>query len=90
MWCGTDYDNDLNRKCCCYFVMLYEWVHYAIETEGFEWVDLGATNRKAKTSMGFKPYPTSIYFRCLNSFTQMVVEYSMDKYYDPDKCMHDP
>lgn len=90
MWCGTDYDNPLNRSCSTYFIILYSYAHYAIEQPDLNWVDLGATQRKAKTSIGYKPFPCSCYFRCLNSFSQMVIEYSMEKYYDPEKCMTDP
>lgn len=90
MWCGTDYENPLNRSCATYFIILYNYVHYAIEQPNINWVDLGASQRATKTSMGFKPQPCSAYFRCKNSFMQMVVEYSMEKYYDAEKCIADP
>ena len=66
MWCGTDYENPLNRTCCVYFIILFKSVNYAIEHKDLNFVDLGATQRKAKTSIGFKPSPCSFYFRCAN------------------------
>jgi len=90
MWCGTDYSNPLNRTCSTYFIILYNMAHYAIEQQNLNWVDLGATQRKAKTSIGYKPHPCSLYFRCYNTAYKKIVEYSMEKYYDPSKCMTDP
>ncbi len=87
MWCGTDHDNPLNRSCSTYFIILY---NYAIEQPNINWIDLGASQRKTKTSIGYKPQPCSAYFRCKNSFMQMVVEYLMEKYYDVEKCITDP
>lgn len=89
MWCGTDYENPLNRTCTTYFIMLYNFVEYSIGKPHFNWVDLGMTQRKAKTAMGFSPYPCAGYFRCANTFVQLMVETMMEKYYDADKLMTD-
>jgi hypothetical protein len=89
MWCGTDYENPLNRQCATYFIMLYSYVEYAINTPGINVVDLGASHRSAKTAIGFKGVPYSGYFRCKNSFVQMFVEAFMNNYYEPEKLIHD-
>lgn len=90
MWCGTDYENDLNRSCATYFNILYSYVEKAIESPSITWVDLGASHRKAKMAIGFQPYPFSGYFRCKNSIVQIFVESLMDKYYKPEKLINDP
>jgi hypothetical protein len=89
MWCGTDYENPLNRSCATYFIMLYSYVEYAINTPGLNVVDLGASHRSAKTAIGFEGVPFSGYFRCKNSFIQLFVESFMDRYYEPEKLIHD-
>ena len=89
MWCGTDYENPLNRSCATYFIMLYAYVEYAINTPGINIVDLGASHRSAKTAIGFTGVPYSGYFRCRNSFIQMFVEAFMSRYYEPEKLIHD-
>lgn len=89
MWCGTDYENPLNRTCATYFIMLYSYVEYAINTPGINTVDLGASHRSAKTAIGFTGVPYSGYFRCKNSFVQMFVEAFMNRYYQPEKLIHD-
>lgn len=89
MWCGTDYSNDLNRTCATYFNVLYNYVEYAITAPNIKWVDLGASHRKAKTAIGFSPYPCSGYFRCKNSFIQVMVESLMDKFYKPERLIND-
>lgn len=90
MWCGTDYENDLNRSCATYFNILYSYVEKAIESPSINWVDLGASHRKAKMAIGFQPYPFSGYFRCKNSLVQIFVESLMEKYYKPDRLINDP
>lgn len=89
MWCGTDYSNDLNRSCATYFNILYNYVEHAIQDPKINWVDLGASHRKAKTAIGFSPYPCSGYFRCKNSFIQVMVESLMDKFYEPERLIND-
>jgi hypothetical protein len=89
MWCGTDYENPLNRTCATYFIMLYSYVEYAINTPGLNTVDLGASHRSAKTAIGFSGVPFSGYFRCRNSFIQLFVESFMNRYYEPEKLIHD-
>lgn len=89
MWCGTDYSNDLNRTCATYFNVLYNYVEYAILDPKINWVDLGASHRKAKTAIGFTPYPCAGYFRCKNSFVQVMVESLMDKFYKPERLIND-
>lgn len=89
MWCGTDYSNDLNRTCATYFNVLYNYVEHAILDPQINWVDLGASHRKAKTAIGFSPYPCAGYFRCKNSFVQVMVESLMDKFYKPEKLIND-
>lgn len=89
MWCGTDYSNDLNRTCATYFNVLYNYVEYAILDPQINWVDLGASHRKAKTAIGFTPYPCAGYFRCKNSFVQVMVESLMDKFYKPERLIND-
>lgn len=88
-WCGTDYENPLNRECATYFIMLYQFVEYGINTPGINTVDLGASHRSAKTAIGFSPVPFSGYFRCKNSFIQMFVEAFMNHYYRPEELIHD-
>lgn len=90
MWCGTDYENDLNRACSTYFNILYSFVDKAIGDPNVNWVDLGASHRKAKQAIGFSPYPSSGYFRCKNSFMQAFVEAMMSKYYKPERLINDP
>lgn len=89
MWCGTDYENPLNRSCATYFIMLYNYVEYAISKPNLNWVDLGASHRTAKMAIGFSPYPCSGYFRCINRMVQIMVEAFMEKYYDPEKLIND-
>jgi hypothetical protein len=88
-WCGTDYENPLNRECATYFIMLYKFVEYGINTPGINTVDLGASHRSAKTAIGFSPVSFSGYFRCKNSFIQMFVEAFMNRYYRPEQLIHD-
>ena len=90
MWCGTDYENDLNRSCATYFNILYSYVDWAIKNPKINWVDLGASHRKAKTAIGFQPYPSSGYFRCKTSFMSVLVESMMDRYYEPERLINDP
>ena len=90
MWCGTDYENELNRTCSTYFNILYSFIDRAISDPKVNWVDLGASHRKAKMAIGFSPYPSSGYFRCKNSFMQAFVEAMMNKYYKPERLINDP
>lgn len=90
LWCGTDYENDLNRTCSTYFNMLYAYVEIAIADPGINWVDLGASRRTAKMAIGFQPYPSSGYFRCKNSVMQAMVETMMANYYEPERLINDP
>ena len=90
MWCGTDYENELNRTCSTYFNMLYEYIRVGIEDPGINWVDLGASRRTAKTAIGFHPYPSSGYFRCKNSVMHALVESMMENYYKPERLINDP
>lgn len=90
MWCGTDYSNDLNKTCSTYFNILYSYVQKAIEDPDINWVDLGASHRKAKMAIGFSPYPSSGYFRCKNTFMQAIVESMMSTYYKPERLINDP
>lgn len=90
MWCGTDYENELNRTCSTYFNILYSFIDRAISDPKVNWVDLGASHRKAKMAIGFSPYPSSGYFRCKNAFMQAFVEAMMNKYYKPERLINDP
>jgi hypothetical protein len=90
MWCGTDYDNELNRTCSTYFNMLYNYVRIGIEDPTINWIDLGASRRTAKVAIGFNPYPSSGYFRCKNSVMQALVETIMAKYFHPEELINDP
>lgn len=90
MWCGTDYENPLNRTCSTYFVMLYNYVAQAIADPTIRWVDLGASRRTAKTAIGFKPYTSSGYFRCKNTVMQACVETMIQQYFHPEKLINDP
>lgn len=90
LWCGTNYDNALARKCSTYFNMLYEFVRVAIEDPSIKWVDLGASRRQAKTSIGFKGYPISAYIRCKNVIMQALVETMAADYFKPAELIADP
>lgn len=90
MWCGTDYENDLQRTCATYFNMLYEFVRIAIADPEVNWVDLGATRRTAKTAIGFTGYPHSGYFRCKNTVVQAIVESMAKDYFKPEDFAADP
>jgi len=90
MWCGTDYENDVHRTASTYFNMLYAYVDIAIKDPDINWVDLGASRRTAKLAIGFKPYPSSGYFRCKNSVMQAMVETMMANFYEPERLINDP
>lgn len=89
-WCGTDYDNELSRKCATYFIMLYEFFRIAIEDPVINWVDLGASRRSVKEALGCKGYPVSAYIRCKNSVNQAVVETFAGAYFHPEELINDP
>lgn len=90
MWCGTDYDNELQRKCSTYFNLLYEFFKVAIADPEVDWVDLGATRRTAKMSIGCEGYPVSAYVRCKNSVMQAIVQTGMEQFFNPEELMNDP
>ncbi|GAB4819106.1 hypothetical protein N2152v2_006152 [Parachlorella kessleri] len=90
MWCGTDYDHELAMKCSTYYNMLYEYFKIAIADPAINWVDLGATRRTAKTSIGCEGYPVSGYVRCKNSIMLAIVDTMMKEYFNPSEFMQDP
>ncbi|KDD72317.1 hypothetical protein H632_c3522p0, partial [Helicosporidium sp. ATCC 50920] len=90
LWCGTDYENELAKKCSTYFNMLYEFVKVAIADPKINWVDLGASRRQAKTSIGFTGYPISAYIRCKNVIMQALVETMAADYFKPSELIADP
>ena len=89
LWCGTDYSNPLHRSCTTYFIMHYNFIEYGITNPQINWIDLGMSQRKAKTAMGFSPVPCSGYFRSTNRFSQHMIETFNSKYYDADAVITD-
>ena len=89
LWCGTDYNNPLHRSCTTYFIMHYNFIEYGINNPQINWIDLGMSQRKAKTAMGFSPVPCSGYFRSTNRFSQHMIETFNSKYYDADAVITD-
>jgi len=89
LWCGTDYSNPLHRSCTTYFIMHYNFIEYGINNPSINWIDLGMSQRKAKTAMGFSPVPCSGYFRSTNRFSQHMIETFNSKYYDADAVITD-
>jgi hypothetical protein len=90
MIAGTDYSNDLHRTASTYFNIHYNYVGLAIADPEINWLDLGASRRSVKTSMGFKPYPASGYFRCRNAVMQALIEAMMARYFKRNFGMNDP
>jgi len=89
LWCGTDYSNPLHRSCTTYFIMHYNFIELGINNPHINWIDLGMSQRKAKTAMGFSPVPCSGYFRSTNRFSQHMIESFNSKYYDADAVITD-
>ena len=89
LWCGTDYNNPLHRSCTTYFIMHYNFIEMGINNPQINWIDLGMSQRKAKTAMGFSPVPCSGYFRSTNRFSQHMIETFNSKYYDADAVITD-
>lgn len=89
-WCGTDYSNELSRKCSTYFIMLYEFFRQAIEMPGINWVDLGASRRSVKEGLGCKGHPVSAYIRCKHEVGRSVVETFAATYFKPEQFINDP
>lgn len=69
---------------------LYEYVRMAIADPEINWVDLGASRRQAKTSIGFEGYPVSAYIRCKNVIMESIVETMAEQYFKPTDLIADP
>lgn len=62
----------------------------AIADPSIRWVDLGASRRQAKTSIGFKGYPVSAFIRCKNAIMESIIETMAADYFKPDELIADP